>query len=229
MSDLTKIGEIKTLGLGSQVAMALTEAILEGRVKGGEQLLEVELQNHFGISRSPLREAFRELEKNGLVTIIPRKGTYVKRVTRKEIQENFPVRAELEGLAARLAATRINTAELRELEDILEEMKKAVRERKTKNYYSTHLAFHEAIISFANNELLYDLLKTLRMHSLWHRYAYNYYQEDLEKAYKVHDEIFQMFKSDPPQPEAVGDKFAEHINVALERFISYLNDNENLI
>ena len=98
-------GKIKDLRfrphvLGQQVSHILTEAILEGVLKGGDQLVEAELQKQFGISRSPLREAFRDLEKKGLVFIIPRKGTYVKQLSRKDIEDNFPVRAMLEGLAA---------------------------------------------------------------------------------------------------------------------------------
>ncbi len=105
-------GKIKDLEfrphvLGEQVSRILTEAILEGVLKGGDQLIEAELQNQFGISRSPLREAFRDLEKQGLVVIIPRKGTYVKQVSRKDIQDNFPVRAVLEGLAAREAHPKV--------------------------------------------------------------------------------------------------------------------------
>ena len=84
-------GKIKDLEfrphvLGEQVSRILTEAILEGVLNGGDQLIEAELQSQFGISRSPLREAFRDLEKKGLVVIIPRKGTYVKQVSRKDIQ-----------------------------------------------------------------------------------------------------------------------------------------------
>ena len=70
--------------LGEQVSHILMEAILEGVLRGGDQLVEVELQKQFGVSRSPLREAFRDLEKKGLVVIIPRKGTYVKQVNRKD-------------------------------------------------------------------------------------------------------------------------------------------------
>ena len=75
--------------LGEQVSHILMEAILEGVLRGGDQLVEVELQKQFGVSRSPLREAFRDLEKKGLVVIIPRKGTYVKQVNRKDIEDNF--------------------------------------------------------------------------------------------------------------------------------------------
>ncbi|MFH1090070.1 MAG: GntR family transcriptional regulator, partial [Pseudomonadota bacterium] len=69
--------------IGEQISRVLTEAILEGILKGGDQLVELELQKHFGISRSPLREAFRDLEKKGLVVIVPRKGTFVKQITRE--------------------------------------------------------------------------------------------------------------------------------------------------
>jgi DNA-binding GntR family transcriptional regulator len=226
MLGQSKIGEIRPTGLGHQVAQALAEAILEGKIKGGDQLLEVELQNHFGVSRSPLREAFRELEKQGLVVIVPRKGTFVKRITRKDIEENFPVRAELEGLAARLAAARMDEAALERLEELLGQMKAAVDRGDTKVYYSHHLEFHEAFIALSGNDLLISLLKTLRTQSLWHRFAYQYYREDLEKAFKVHKEILELFKASPPDPEAVASKVTEHINVALDRFLTYLADYE---
>jgi DNA-binding GntR family transcriptional regulator len=222
----SQIAEIRPTGLGHQVARALAAAILEGKIKGGDQLLEVELQKHFGVSRSPLREAFRELEKQGLVVIVPRKGTFVKRITRQDIEENFPVRAELEGLAARLAASRLDATGLEKLEALLGEMKAAVARGDTKTYYSRHLQFHETFIALSGNELLIGLLKHLRMQSVWHRFAYQYYREDLEKAFHVHREIMNLFKASPPDPAAVAAKVTEHINVARERFLSYLTDYE---
>ena len=90
LSGKIKDLEFKPHVLGEQVSQILTEAILEGLLKGGDQLVEAELQKQFGVSRSPLREAFRDLEKKGLVVIVPRKGTYVKQISRKDIEENFP-------------------------------------------------------------------------------------------------------------------------------------------
>jgi len=100
--------DFKATGLADGVSETLSQAILEGVLKGGDQLFEVKLQARFGISRSPLREAFRDLEKKGLVVIVPRKGTFVKTVTRKDIEENFPVRTSLEGLSAKIAFKNIN-------------------------------------------------------------------------------------------------------------------------
>jgi DNA-binding GntR family transcriptional regulator len=220
--------EIKPASLAYQVADILTQAILEGDYKGGDQLVEMELQAHLDISRSPLREAFRELEKKGLVEIVPRKGTFVKRITRKDVEENFPVRAELEGLAARLAAPHLTTADLNELADILDKMKAAVTQGDTKSYYNYHLKFHETFIEISNNALLISLLKNLRMQSLWHRFSYRYYLEDLVKSFKVHSKILDLFRKTPPVPEAVGKMVQQHINVALDRFLAYLEDFEQI-
>jgi DNA-binding GntR family transcriptional regulator len=100
--------KFKPLLLAQQVSQVLTDAILDGRLASGEQLVETKLQAEFGISRTPLREAFRELEKRGLVEIFPRRGAFVRQLSRQDIDDNFPVRAALEGLAAthRLPVTR---------------------------------------------------------------------------------------------------------------------------
>lgn len=79
----------------------LTDAIVKGVFKGGDQLVEAELRKQFGVSRSPIRESFRILEKKGLVEILPRRGAFVKKITARDIEEHFPVRSILEGLAAR--------------------------------------------------------------------------------------------------------------------------------
>ena len=81
--------DFKPQVLGEQVSQILIDAILEGSLKQGDQLIEVDLQKHFNVSCSPLREAFRELEKKGLVEIIPRKGAFVRTVTTKDIKEKL--------------------------------------------------------------------------------------------------------------------------------------------
>jgi DNA-binding GntR family transcriptional regulator len=216
----------KPIGLGAQIAEMLKEAILEGEFKGGEQLGEQDLQARFGVSRSPLREAFRELEKVGLVDIIPRKGSFVRRISRKDIEENFPVRATLEGLAAKLAAKNMTEKVLDHLTTILQEMKTATKSRNTKEYYTHHLRFHEAFIERAENELLVNTLKNLRMQSLWHRFSYQYYQEDFKNSFRVHQEILNSFKEPAIDPEKIGYQVEHHINAALDSFLIYLENFE---
>lgn len=216
----------KPVSLGVQVAEILSQAILEGDFKGGDQLVETDLQAHFGMSRSPLREAFRELEKKGLVEIIPRRGTFVKRISRKDVEENFPARAALEGLAAELAAKNMNSDALDRMTETLGEMAAAVQNQDTQAFYTHHLNFHEIFIGLSGNEVIENLLKTLRMQALWHRFSYQYYQEDLEKSYQVHREILNLFKNKKTASGEIRALVEHHINVALERFLVYLENFE---
>jgi DNA-binding GntR family transcriptional regulator len=224
-------GKIRNLNfqphvLGEQVSHILTEAILEGDLKGGDQLIEAELQKQFGISRSPLREAFRDLEKKGLVVIIPRRGTFVKRITRKDIEENFPVRAVLEGLAAREAYRKITPDALEKMACVLGEMARAVKENDTKAYWKSHLEFHDIFIKASGNDILIDVLKTLRMHSLWYRFCYPYYQEDLPRLLDVHQKIFNHFHNQDIDQNVIGKLVQGHIQVAYRSFIAYLDEQD---
>ena len=210
--------------LAVQVSSALTEAILKGTLKGGDRLIEKELQEQFGISRSPLREAFRDMEKKGLVVIIPRKGTFVKSITRQDIEENFPVRAVLEALAAKQAYSRMTEKDLDKMAQTLAGMKAAVKEKNTKAYWKSHLEFHECFINASGNSILINLLQTLRMHSLWYRFAYQYYQEDLKKNLAVHQKIFDLFSDPHSDPNELEDLIKNHIEVANEKFLKYLKE-----
>lgn len=209
--------------LGNQVASILMEAILEGDLKGGDQLVEVELQKQFGVSRSPLREAFRDLEKRGLVEIIPRKGTFVKRITRKDVKENFPVRATLEGLAAKEAHKKISKKVLTALERTLIKMEEAAANKDIKQYWKHHRVFHELFIDASENALLIQIIKTLRVHSLWHRFSYRYYQEDTLKAVSVHRRILNLLKNPGSDAAEIEKVVRNHILVALEKFLTYLD------
>jgi DNA-binding GntR family transcriptional regulator len=224
-------GKIKNLNfqphvLAEQVSRILTEAILEGVLKGGDQLIEAELQKQFGISRSPVREAFRDLEKKGLVVIIPRRGTFVKRITRKDIKENFPVRALLEGLAAREAYPKMTPDALAALSQVLDKMVQAVKAKDTKAYWKKHLEFHDIFINASGNEILINMLKTLRMHSLWYRFSYQYYQEDLQRSLAVHQKILKHFQNQDVDKKVIRKMVQEHIQVAYRSFLAYLDEQE---
>lgn len=216
--------EFKPHVLGEQVSHILMEAILEGVLRGGDQLVEAELQKQFGISRSPLREAFRDLEKKGLVVIIPRKGTYVRQVNRRDIQDNFPVRAVLEGLAARAAHPNMQAHTIEALSLVLDKMEAAVRMGDTKAYWRNHLEFHDIFIRASHNEVLINILKTLRMHSLWYRFSYQYYQEDLQRSLSVHRQIFELFRTKEADSGKVGEMVEDHIQTAFETFLAYLDE-----
>src|SRR3990170_2242165 len=138
--------------LVDQVVEFLTNAIIEGRYKSGQRLVENELQRKFGISRAPIREAFLILEKNSLLTNIPRKGKFVREINGKDIEENFIVRANLEPLAARLAVPHLGPEDIEKMESALSEMGEAARASDFQAYYKAHYEFHGIFIHASRNE-----------------------------------------------------------------------------
>ena len=211
--------------LSTQVSSILRKAILENILKEGEKLVEADLQRQFGISRSPLREALRELDKEGLVVIIPRKGTFVRRIERKDIESNFPVRATLEALAAEMAYPNITEDDLDEMEFVLLKMKKALRLNDHKIYWKHHTGFHDIFIYASRNEVLIDILKKLRMHSLWYKVSYQNTQENHQKSFADHQEIFQLFKHKKTDIEELKALVKNHIIVAFEKYLELFDQS----
>ena len=215
--------------LVDQIAKTLKEDILTGRLKGGDQLFEDRLKNDFDVSRTPLREAFRILEKEGLIEILPRKGAFVKRISRQDIEENFPIRAVLEGLAARSAYANLNQQDIEEMEEVFAYMKDAAQRKDFSDYSLHHLAFHEIFINASKNETLITLLRNLRLHTLWHRYTYHYYKEDFKNSLMIHQRIINLFREKKVSPEEIEKIVRQHIEVALEPFLAAMDKLEEKI
>ncbi len=224
LSERIKENFFRPTVLVERVSRILTEAIVEGALKGGDQLIEADLKEQFGISRSPLREAFRDLEKKGLVEIKPRKGTFVKKITRRDIEEHFPVRSALEGLAAREAYPKMNEEDRTEMTREFGNMKTAVSKNDATAFWEHHFLFHEIWINASGNLILINLLKTLRMHTMWYRFSYKYYKEDFNKSLKIHEKILNLFKTKKSDTKKIEDVVRNHIEVAVERFLAYLEE-----
>ena len=118
MSDL-KMNVNEYLPLRDVVFKTLREAILKGNLAPGERLMEIQLANQLGVSRTPIREAIRKLELEGLVIMIPRRGAEVARITEKDLKDVLEVRTSLEELAISLACERISDASVEALKEAL--------------------------------------------------------------------------------------------------------------
>ncbi|OAT82973.1 GntR family transcriptional regulator [Desulfotomaculum copahuensis] len=138
----------------------LREAIIQGRLKPGERLMEIQLAEEMGVSRTPVREAIRKLELEGFVVMVPRKGAYVAGISVKDIVDVFEVRAALEGLAAGLAAERITGEELEELERALVRIYE-VSKHDLKAVVETDTSFHALIYQASRNERLTQIIANL--------------------------------------------------------------------
>lgn len=135
----------------------IREAIILGELKPGERLMEVQLAEKMGVSRTPIREAIRKLELEGLVVMVPRKGAHVADLTKKDIIDVLEVRAVLDGLATQLAAERISDSEIKELNKITEQFSACVEKNNLQGIIKKDIEFHDLIYKASRNEKLYQI------------------------------------------------------------------------
>jgi DNA-binding GntR family transcriptional regulator len=141
---------------------AIREAIINGVLKPRERLMEIQLADELGVSRTPIREAFRKLELEGFIVMVPRKGAYVADISFKDIADVFEIRAALEGLASALAAERITDEELEEMERLLVEKAEAIGNNDMERLVEVDTKFHEAIYRASRNQRLFTIINNLR-------------------------------------------------------------------
>lgn len=151
--------------LVDEVTTQLRELILNGEIAPGSQLLQLELAEKLGVSRTPLREAFRILEGDGLVRISNGNRTVeVVKWSPEEIREMYEIREVVDGLAARLVARNGMSKELdRELSSLLKEMEKGVAAAREEQHLPAHVRFHAAIAEHCGNSRVVALLPLVRM------------------------------------------------------------------
>lgn len=150
----------------------LKRQIMVGEIPPGTRMMEVELANEMGVSRTPIREAIRKLEKEGLVGIEPRKGAYAENISIKEMVDVFDVREYLEGMAASLAALKITREEREELKDISNSFKDAVQNGDIEEIVKYDEYFHKFIVKCSDNKTLIKLISQVQDLSLRFRYIF---------------------------------------------------------
>lgn len=149
--------------LREQVKEVIIQRILDGTYQPGQRVVELALAQELGTSQNPVREALRDLEAMRFIETIPYRGARVRRVSREELAETYPVRAALEELAGQLAAPRVDHDVLRMLETEQQAMLEAAR-RSDQHGLLTHDArFHELIVETAGNAVLLDTWSGLRI------------------------------------------------------------------
>ncbi len=200
----------------------LRDAILTLKYKPGEQLNESAILSELEVSRSPLREAFRLLEGEGLVTWRSRKGVFVNDISPDDIKELFPIRASLESLAAELAAPRLNEKELQELETIVEKMDAAANQGNTRAYLKLNFNFHRQIVKAADNKRLDDMIKTLGRQSTWYIFAAIYFKKVQQVAFESHRDIFMALKERDGKKAA--ELIGEHIRHGALKILEHIEN-----
>ena len=185
MEQNLKVNENEYLPLRDVVFNTLRQAILRGEFKPGERLMEIQLANKLGVSRTPIREAIRKLELEGLVIMIPRKGAEVADITEKSLRDVLEVRKALEELAVQLACEKITQEELEELEKAGENFKKVLnRSKDITEVAEADVRFHDLI----------HLLNKLREQMYRYRVEYLKNPDVHEQLIQEHEEIVYHIK-----------------------------------
>ncbi len=204
----------------SMVAGGLRDAILSGVLAGGEPLRQEEIAESFGVSRSPVREALRQLEGEGMVSFIPHRGAVVSELSHHEVQEITEIRVILETAAMRQALPLLEEDDLERAEEVL---RRIDRERDLISFWSElNWRFHATLLAPAERPRLLSLIKA--QHDAFERYirmhlALSHY----EKPQKEHYELLDLCRQ--KDTEAVLELLTRHIQDTSELLFTYIKKN----
>lgn len=179
------------LPLRDVVFNTLRQAILRGELKPGERLMEIHLAEKLGVSRTPIREAIRKLELEGLVTMIPRRGAEVARITEKNLRDVLEVRRALDAFSCELACDRITKQEGEELYRACEEFAAATATRDATVIAAADVKLHDIIVHAAGNERLTEILNNLSEQMYRYRFEYIKDTSNYEKLVEEHRIIYE--------------------------------------
>ncbi len=179
------------LPLRDVVFKQLREEILYGKLKPGERLMEVALSERLGVSRTPIREGIRLLEKEGLVVMLPRRGAHVAGITEKQLEDVLEARRTLETFTVNQCCARITKTRFEELKKANSRFAEAVEGGNLKDMADTDTAFHNIIIDTAGNEKVKEMLMNLKEQMFRYKYEFMKEMEDTTRLIREHEQIIQ--------------------------------------
>ena len=179
------------LPLRDVVFYTLRQSILTGELKPGERLMEIHLADKLGVSRTPVREAIRRLELEGLVTMFPRRGAEVAQITEKSMSDVLEVRRTLDALYAELACDRITKEGLAALKQACETFEQCVDTQDTKKIAQADVALHDIIVQATGNQRLIQMVNNLSEQMYRYRFEYIKDSRQHETLVKEHRIIYQ--------------------------------------
>lgn len=208
------------LPLRDVVFKKLRRAILLEELKAGERLTEIYLADKLGVSRTPIREAIRKLELEGLVVMVPRRGAVVAEINEKNLKDVLEVRRVLDMLSARLACERIDDERKRALKKACEDFEKATKSGDLRDIAQKDVMLHNIIIEATGNRTLQQILDNLA--EQMYRYRVKYLKDDnsYDMLLKEHQAIYESIVNGDQEKAA---KFAkEHIDNQEKAIIAQL-------
>lgn len=195
MDEQLQIDMDEFLPLRDVVFITLRRAILTGQLKPGERLLEVHLANKLGVSRTPIREAIRKLELEGLVIMIPRRGAEVARITEKSLKDVLEVRRALDALSVELACDRITEEDMKRLLQACQDFEKAAKGKDASVIAKADVALHDIIVEATGNQRLAQLVNNLSEQMYRYRFVYIKEESKHDMLVAEHREIYESIAS----------------------------------
>lgn len=221
---LNKLGLQNYKPLREIVFEYLRNSILKGELEPGERLMELQLAEQLGVSRTPIREAIRKLELEGLVEMIPRKGAYVADLSIKDVLDVLEVRMFLEGLAAYLAAERMTDDDIDELKNILKKFEDSIDNKDRESMILLDNQFHDKIIEGSRNNKLIQIVQSL--HEQFQRFRVIYFNEynEHEDLLKYHQAIVEAILQ---RDRKKAQEYAQtHVKMIEESILSWKKKNK---
>ncbi len=213
------------LPLRDVVFNTLRQAILRGELKPGERLMEIQLANKLGVSRTPVREAIRKLELEGLVLMIPRKGAEVAEITEKSLKDVLEVRKALEELAVQLACDRITEEDIEELRTAGEDFKKVLQSKDITEIAEADVRFHDVIYMATDNQRLISLLNNFREQMYRYRVEYLKKNDVHTQLIKEHDLIVERVSE--RNKEKAMEIVCQHIDNQVNTVVNVIRKKNN--
>lgn len=205
--------------LRGRVYQSIREDILSGRYEQNTELKEAAIGAELGVSRTPVREALRQLELEGLVTIIPNRGAYVNMITAKDVQDIYVLRSMLEGLCARWATENITKEQLEDLEETLCLSEYHTGKENYEKLYELDSLFHEQLYAASNSRILKHILSDFHDYVKMVRKATISSQTRSVKSTEEHRAIFEAVRArDADQAEALA---KQHVKRTIESIQVY--------
>ena len=195
MDEQLQIDMDEFLPLRDVVFNTLRRAILTGQLKPGERLMEVHLANKLGVSRTPIREAIRKLELEGLVIMIPRRGAEVARITEKSLKDVLEVRRALDALSVELACDRITEENMKRLLQACQDFEKAAKGKDASVIAKADVALHDIIVEATGNQRLAQLVNNLSEQMYRYRFVYIKEESKHDMLVAEHREIYESIAS----------------------------------
>ena len=224
MSEDLKLNMNAYLPLRDVVFQTLREAILKGDLRPGERLMELQLASKLGVSRTPIREAIRILEQEGLAVTIPRKGAEVARMTEKNMEDVLQIREALDDLAVQVACDKMTEQQLKNLTHAKKNFETAIQTGNLSKIVAYDVEFHDIIYESTNNPKLVTMLNNLREQIYRYRVEYLKGKENYPMLIKEHETIWEALKE--KNKERVVDAMRNHIRNQAEAVKNIIREQE---